>query len=63
MDGATLPHVLVREADGSFTFKAATWDKRRCGDGGQDRPDPSFIGKQIQDIVFHRIAWLLPTRA
>lgn len=54
VDAATMPHILVREANGTFTFKQATWDERKCGDGVTISPDPSFIGTTVQDLVFHR---------
>lgn len=52
-DAATMPHVLVREADGTFTFKEATWDDRAAGDDTSNG-SPSFVGKTISDIVFHK---------
>ena len=57
----TMPHVLVRKPDGTFHFgpmdgsTVATgltlrkWGDRTCGDY-DTAPDPSFIGKGIQDI-------------
>jgi len=54
IDASTMPHILVREADGTFTFKRAVWDERKCGDGETISPDPSFIGNAVEDIVFHR---------
>lgn len=53
LDGDTLPHILVREADGKFTFKPAVWGKRETGDNTSN-PTPSFIGQTINDIVFFR---------
>lgn len=53
LDGATMPHTLVREADGSFTFMSQTWDDRVCGDE-EISPEPSFAGRSIADIFFHR---------
>lgn len=53
LHSATMPHVLIREADGTFTFDEAEWDKRKCGDDEQS-PDPSFVGNTIQDVYFHR---------
>lgn len=50
-DPAKMPHILVREADGTFTFKRATWVDRKVGDAEEDL---SFIGAKINDIVFHR---------
>lgn len=53
LDPATMPHALIREKDGTFTFKPLTWDKRGCGDEASV-PSPSFIGKPIVDMFFHR---------
>lgn len=52
LDASTMPHALVREADGTFTFKALTWDDRTCGDL-DSAPDPSFIGREISSIFFY----------
>jgi hypothetical protein len=52
-DPTTMPHILVREADGTFTFKPSTWIDRAVGD--RERvPDPSFIGRKISDVFFYR---------
>lgn len=53
LDASTMPHILVREADGSFTFKEASWDPRVCGDANTS-PDPSFVGRQINEVFFHK---------
>jgi len=50
---ATMPHVLVRNADGSFVFKQSDWTERKVGDKDTN-PDPSFINQRIRDIVFFR---------
>ncbi len=49
----TMPFTLVREADGTFTFKKATWKTRIVGDD-ESNPFPSFVGKTISDIFFYR---------
>jgi hypothetical protein len=49
----TVPHVLIREANGTFTFRRGDWIERKVGDKGSI-PDPSFIGRQISDIFFYR---------
>lgn len=54
LDGETMPHILIRNEDGTFTFKQADWDQRKCGNGDDISPDPSFVGSTIEDIVFHR---------
>lgn len=50
---ATMPHALISEADGSFTFDEIEWDPRKAGDS-IEHPDPSFIGDYIEDVFFHR---------
>ena len=52
-NASTMPHVLVREADGTFTFKEAEWDEREIGDDDSN-PLPSFIDYNINDIFFYR---------
>ena len=52
-DASSMPHQLVREADGTYTYSGASWTARGVGDS-EIVPDPSFIGKQIQDITFFR---------
>jgi len=49
----TLPHKLVREADGTFTFKQIEWGSRKVGDL-KTAPDPSFVNKKISDIFFFK---------
>lgn len=49
----TLPHVLVREADGTFKFRQAEWSAREIGDDNSN-PEPSFIGQTINDVFYHR---------
>lgn len=51
--GTNMPHILVREADGSFTFKQATWKNRVVGDLDSN-PQPSFVGRTITDVFFYR---------
>ncbi len=65
---ATMPHVLIRQADGNFrfarvdgdtytasgqTFSLPKWGERTVGD--QDSaPNPSFIGATINNVFFFR---------
>jgi hypothetical protein len=53
LDSSTMPHVLVRESDGTFTFKRATWNDRIVGDDNSS-PIPSFVGQKINDVFYHR---------
>ncbi|NBK20411.1 MAG: hypothetical protein EOM68_00080 [Spirochaetia bacterium] len=52
-DKNTMPHVLVRQANGTFDFHVADWADRAVGDDNTN-PDPSFIGSAIHDIFFFR---------
>lgn len=52
-DATTMPHKLVREADGNFTFSRVAWEELKVGDD-DSVPTPDFVGFGIQDIVFFR---------
>ena len=67
-DYATMPHVLVRQADGNFRFAKVDgdtytisstdytlpkWGERVVGDV-VSAPDPSFIGSKINNVFFFR---------
>ena len=52
-DATTMPHVLVRESDGTFTFKKFTWSARVAGDA-TTAPNPSFVGSKIQNVNLFR---------
>ncbi len=49
----TLPHKLVREANGTFTFQKIDWGSRLVGDLDTS-PDPSFVNKKLSDIFFYK---------
>lgn len=53
IDETTMPWALVREADGTFTFKPHIWTDRKVGDDDSN-PVPSFIDNTINDIFFYR---------
>ena len=67
-DYATMPHVLIRQADGNFrfarvdggtytisgtTFALPQWGERIVGDLVSS-PNPSFIGNKINNVFFFR---------
>jgi hypothetical protein len=67
IDETTMPHVLIRTADGNFrftqcddstytisgtTYDIPAWGNRVAGDL-TSAPDPSFIGSKINEIFFH----------
>lgn len=49
----TMPWALIRESDGTFTFKPLTWAPRVVGDD-DSAPQPSFVGRKIQSVFFYR---------
>lgn len=68
LDPATMPHLLLRQADGDFRFTPADghtytlgsddytvpeWGEREAGDADTN-PDPSFVGKTINDVFFFK---------
>ena len=53
LDSSTLPHQLISNADGSFTFMNVPYLDRVVGDDDSN-PLPSFIGKKVADVFFHR---------
>ena len=67
-NNTTMPHILIRTADRNFRFTQVdgstytisgtnydvpAWGTRICGDI-DSVPDPSFIGRKLNDIFFHR---------
>jgi hypothetical protein len=53
LDPATMPHVLVRENDGTYTFKQFDWSPRMAGDP-TSASGPSFVGTTINNITVFR---------
>lgn len=53
LDPATLPHALIRQADGTFTFGPLEWGERICGDE-DSAPFPSFVGRPLNGLFFYR---------
>ncbi len=53
LDKLTMPHRLIKNTDGTFTFTPIEWDDRKAGDEDTN-PSPSLIGFKINDIFFHR---------
>jgi hypothetical protein len=52
-DLTTMPHTLVRNANGTFTFDRFAWTGRMAGDLNT-APDPTFVGSQIKNINLFR---------
>lgn len=53
IDAETMPHALVRQADGTFVFGPFAWQPRRVGDYDSN-PNPTFVGRSIRDMFFYR---------
>ncbi|WP_338807233.1 hypothetical protein V8U11_10895 [Pseudomonas chlororaphis] len=52
-DKTTMPHVMIREANGTFTFRTNEWGQRMAGDDDTN-PFPSFVDAVINDVFFFR---------
>lgn len=53
IDKTTMPHVLVRQPDGTFTFGQQDWGQRLCG-SETTNPLPGFIGATIRDLGYFK---------
>ena len=64
IDATTMPHCLIREADGTFTFAPFSWAPRRVGDE-HTNPPPTFIDRTIRDVFFYqnRLGFLVDENA
>lgn len=49
----TMPHALVRLADGSFELKVLDWVDRQAGDE-ETNPDVSLVDNYVSDVFFYR---------
>jgi len=52
-NAATMPHILRRNANGTFTFEQFDWSGRIAGDANS-APNPSFVGSTIQNVNLFR---------
>lgn len=53
LNAATMPHALIRAADGQFDFRELTWGNRSAGDDTTN-PMPSFVEGKLNDVFFFR---------
>ena len=53
VEPTTMPHALIRAADGQFDFRPLEWGSRSCGDDVTN-PMPSFVGSTFNDVFFFR---------
>tara|TARA_B110000114_G_scaffold150744_1_gene161745 strand:- start:1633 stop:3951 length:2319 start_codon:yes stop_codon:yes gene_type:complete len=50
---STMPHVLIRNADGTFTFQEHSWDERRAGDA-ESNPSATFTNRKVNSIFLFK---------
>lgn len=53
LDPSTMPLQIIKETDGTFSIKQASWASRVAGDDDSN-PFPSFVGSTLSDIFFHQ---------
>lgn len=50
---STMPHILVDNGDGTWTFKQHFWEGRNSGDKDSN-PTPTFIGRTINSMFLYK---------
>jgi hypothetical protein len=53
LDNSTMPHALINNNDGTFTFQEIDYDDRNAGDGITNS-NPSFVGNKINNLLFFK---------
>ena len=53
LDAATMPHKLLDNGDGTFTFEEFDWDARVAGDD-ESNADPTFVGRVINQMFLYK---------
>ena len=53
LNNTTMPHALINNNDGTFTFQQLDWTDRKCGDDDSNA-DPSFVNKKINNLTFYK---------
>lgn len=53
LNDAYMPHALINNNNGTFTFAKQSWSDRDCGDTATN-PNPSFVGQKIQNLTFFK---------
>lgn len=53
LDVNSMPHALVRQANGEFELISLPWEQRQCGDMNTN-PTPSIVDQKINDVFFFR---------
>ena len=50
---STMPHALINNNNGTFTFKELDYTDRKCGDIDTNA-NPTFVGKKINNLTFYK---------
>jgi len=50
---STMPHALINNNNGTFTFQELAWTDRVCGDADSN-PNPTFIGKNVNNLTYYK---------
>ena len=53
LDNSTMPHALINNNDGTFTFQEIDYDDRNAGDGITNS-NPTFVGNKINNLLFYK---------
>ncbi len=53
VNDAYMPHALINNNNGTFTFAKQSWTDRDCGDATTN-PNPTFVGQKIQNLTFFK---------
>ena len=53
LNNSTMPHALINNNDGTFTFQEIDWNDRTVGDGISNQ-NPTFVGNKINNLTFHQ---------
>ena len=53
LDNTKMPHALINNNDGTFTFRQQTYTERGAGDEDTN-PDPTFVDRAIQNLTFYK---------
>jgi len=53
LNNSTMPHALINNNNGTFTFQELDWTDRVCGDIDTNA-NPTFVGKKINNLTFYK---------
>lgn len=53
LDNSTMPHALINNNDGTFTFRQIDWSDRNAG-SEETNPNPTFVGLTVNNLTFYK---------